>query len=63
MINKRDPTDAFCNETQKQIDLAIDQMLLMGMSLTPKAHGMLCHIVDQMRMIQGGVAHNLPPCD
>ena len=45
MINKRDPTDDWCNETQKQIDLAIEQMFRMGLAITPKGHGMLCHIV------------------
>ena len=56
MINKRNPSNDHCNETQRTIDLAVEQMLRLGLPLTPKGHGMMCHIVYQMKMIPGGVA-------
>ena len=56
MIHKKEPSDTHCNMTQTQIDLAMEQMYIMGLPISPKAHGMSCHIVDQMRSFPGGVA-------
>ena len=56
MMNKKDPTLDFCNQTQAQIDLAVKQMTILGLSVTPKVHGMSCHMVQQMRAVPGGIA-------
>ena len=56
MMNKRGPSNEECDETQKQIDLAIQQMLLMGLPIMPKDHSLWAHLVQQMRTITGGIA-------
>ena len=56
MIHRKEPSDTHCNLTQAQIDLAMAQMRCMKLPITPKAHGMACHIVHHMRSFPGGVA-------
>jgi hypothetical protein len=56
MIHKKEPSDTHCNMTQKQINLTMDQMYEIGLPISPKAHGMACHIVHHMRTFPGGVA-------
>lgn len=44
-----------CDDTQKSIEQAMFQMRLMGFSITPKMHGLECHLVHLMRTIPGGI--------
>ena len=44
-----------CDDTQKSIELAMFQMRSMGFSITPKMHGLECHLVHLMRTIPGGI--------
>lgn len=43
-----------CNETEKSIAQAMFQMRSMGFSITPKMHGLECHLVHLMRTTPGG---------
>ena len=54
-IHKVDPDPDFCDVTQKMIDRAMALHRKMGLSVTPKAHGMEHHAVPQMRRVQGGI--------
>jgi hypothetical protein len=45
-----------CDETEKSVTLAMFQMRVMGFSITPKLHGLECHLVHQMRTVPGGIA-------
>jgi hypothetical protein len=45
-----------CDETEKSVKLAMFQMWAMGFSITPKLHGLECHLVHQMRTVPGGIA-------
>ena len=54
-IHVHDPSPSECNRAQVSIDAAMRQMRRMGMSITPKAHGMEDHVVNQMRRIRGGI--------
>jgi hypothetical protein len=56
-INKEDPTEQHCNETQEKINLAMLHMRTLGFSITPKLHGLESHVVEQMRSIKGGIVH------
>ena len=56
IINETDPSAERCNEAQLRIDMAVAQFREMGMSITPKVHGMEDHVVDLMRHIPGGIA-------
>jgi len=58
---KYESTDAdwvkeYCDEAAKSVKLAMFQMRLMGFSITPKLHGLECHLVHQMRTVPGGIA-------
>lgn len=44
-----------CDEMEESIKLAMHQMRSMGFSITPKMHGLECHIVHLMRTIPGGI--------
>jgi len=50
-----DITPEHCKKTQETIDIAMLQMRRMGISVTPKMHGMEKHIVMQMQTIPGGI--------
>ena len=56
MMNEKDPSIEDCNKTQKLIDLAIEQLFRLALSITPKVYSLLKHIVQQMRSISGGIA-------
>jgi len=45
--------DKYCDETQELINVAMKFMRRLKFSITPKLHGMECHIVHQMRTIKG----------
>ena len=56
---KYESTDAdwvkeYCDEAAKSVKLAMFQMRLMGFSITPKLHGLECHLVHQMRTVPPG---------
>ena len=54
-IHSSDTSQEHCDLTQKRIQMAMDQLRFMNISITPKMHGMECHVVDQMRNILGGI--------
>ena len=54
-VHKADPTEQDCLDAQEKIDRAMKQMRSMGMAVTPKAHGMEDHVVNQMRSTPGGI--------
>ena len=54
-IHKVDPDPDWCDKTQEIIDRAMALHRRMGLSVTPKAHGMEHHVVPQMRRIPGGI--------
>jgi hypothetical protein len=45
-----------CDATEKAVEQAMFQMRHMGFSITPKMHGLECHLVHQMRTVPGGIA-------
>ncbi len=49
------PDNDHCNRTQDQIDKAIAHTQHMGISGTPKMHGMEMHVVNQMQNTPGGI--------
>ena len=51
-----DPSESECDEAQENIDLAVEQLRKMGISITPKVHGTQFHAVDQMKAIPGGIS-------
>lgn len=52
-INESDPSPEFCDETQEEIDGVMKLMRNLGFSITPKLHGIECHLVHQMRNVPG----------
>ena len=56
-INQEDPTDAHCDQTQEKIDLASAFPMKLDISVTPKWHGLMKHVVNQLRKIPGGLVH------
>jgi hypothetical protein len=54
-VHKSDPDEAHCKATQDRIDTAMAHMRYMGVSITPKMHGMEKHVVNQMRTSPGGI--------
>jgi len=46
-----------CDDTEASIVQAMYQMRKMGFSITPKMHGLECHLVHLMRTIPGGIHH------
>lgn len=54
-IHSSDTSQEHCDNTQEIINKAMCQLRLMGISITPKMHGMECHVVNQMRTIPGGI--------
>jgi len=48
-----DMNDEYCNETQKRIDAAMAFMRKLEFSITPKLHAVECHVVYQMRTVEG----------
>ena len=54
-VHLPDPAVQDCNDAQEKINRAMKQMRSMEMSITPKAHGMEDHVVNQMRKIPGGI--------
>jgi hypothetical protein len=48
-IHASDPTPEYCDKLQGDIDLAMKQWRELGLSVTPKLHGLECHVVAQMR--------------
>jgi hypothetical protein len=47
-VHRSHPNEAHCVETQDRIDAAMAHMRDMGLSITPKMHGMEKHVVNQM---------------
>jgi len=45
-----------CDKTEESVKQAMFQMREMGFSITPKIHGLECHLVHQMRTVPGGIA-------
>jgi hypothetical protein len=54
-IHSSDTSDEHCDLTQERIKMAMEQLRFMKIPITPKMHGMECHVVDQMRNILGGI--------
>ena len=54
-IHAPDPTADHCKKAQERISKAMSQIRSMGLSITPKMHGMECHVVNQMQTIPGGI--------
>ena len=54
-VHKVDPSEADCEEAGKKVKHAMAQLRRMGISITPKAHGMEMHCIKQMRDIPGGI--------
>lgn len=54
-IHIQDPSPDHCTNTQDRIHKAMNHMREMGISITPKMHGMEQHVVSQMRNIPGGI--------
>ena len=54
-IHSNDTSQEHCDLTQQRINKAMDQLRSMKIQITPKMHGMECHVVDQMRNILGGI--------
>jgi hypothetical protein len=54
-IHSIDTSREHCDSTQERINKAMDQLRFMKIPITPKMHGMECHVVDQMRNILGGI--------
>jgi len=50
---KADMNDEYCNKTQKRIDAAMAFMRKLEFSITPKLHAVECHVVYQMRTVEG----------
>ena len=50
---KADMNDDYCDETQKRIDAAMAFMRKLEFSITPKLHAVECHVVYQMRTVEG----------
>ena len=48
-----------CDETEKSIQQAMFMMRAMGFSITPKMHGLECHLLHQMRTVPGGIAGHI----
>lgn len=46
-----------CDDTETSIKQAMYEMRKMGFSITPKMHGLECHLVHLMRTIPGGIHH------
>ena len=57
-LHQKNPTEEFCVELQSDIDAAMAQWRALGLSVTPKLHGLECHVVAQMRSF-GGIAEML----
>lgn len=55
-IHEPDPSDAFCDELQNEIDAVMTKWRALGLSVTPKCHGIEHVVVGQMRKFPGGVA-------
>ena len=45
-----------CDATEEAVKQAMFQMRKMCFSITPKMHGLECHLVHQMRTVPGGIA-------
>ncbi|KAL7548721.1 hypothetical protein ACHAWF_011993 [Thalassiosira exigua] len=56
MMHTVDPVEEDFVKTQATIDLAMECMRNLGMSITPKAHGAEAHVVNQMRTTPGGIS-------
>ena len=54
-IHSSETSHEHCDLTQERIKMAMDQLRFMKIPITPKMHGMECHVVDQMRNILGGI--------
>ena len=54
-IHVNDYEKDHCRKTQDRIDKAMAHTRGMGISITPKMHGMEMHVVNQMRDIPGGI--------
>ena len=52
-IHRSNPSEDFCDKLQSDIDAAMAQWRVMGLSVTPKLHGLECHVVQQMRSFGG----------
>lgn len=50
-----DTSQEHCDSTQERINKAMDQLRFMKIPITPKMHGMECHVVNQMQNILGGI--------
>lgn len=50
-IHQSNPTEDFC--IKLQADIAMAQWRALGLSVTPKLHGLECHVVPQMRSFGG----------
>ena len=53
MMNKKDPDNSHCDKTQEAIDMAIEHMHVLKLSITPQCHGIANHVVGQMRAVHG----------
>lgn len=51
------PTEDDCKQAEKYIKNALQLMRDMGISITPKAHGMEDHVVKQMAKVPGGIGN------
>lgn len=56
MCQKHNPSPDDCDKTQLLINMAMKAIRKLGLSITPKLHGMEDHVVNQMRNIKGGIA-------
>ena len=54
-IHVNDYDNDHCQSTQDRINKAMAHTRGMGISITPKMHGMEMHVVNQMRDIPGGI--------
>ena len=52
-IHQTNPSEEFCVDLQADIDTAMAQWRVLGLSVTPKLHGLECHVVPQMRSFGG----------
>jgi polyhydroxyalkanoate synthesis regulator protein len=55
MCQKHNPSPDDCDKTQLLINMAMKAIRKLGLSITPKLHGMEDHVVNQMRNIKGGI--------
>lgn len=55
-IHELDPTDEFCDQLQKDIDVVMTKWRELKLSVTPKGHGVETVVTKQMKRFPGGIA-------